>query len=143
MNNKNNIFYCKSEEEFIEKKYNLHQLDKYGMNALFHSELEKSIWLIKHGIDMYHQDYDNNNVMMFISSADMDKAHYLLDIGYDLSDFIRNPEKLILGRMRSSIVSDLIKPHILEQLKKMVQEEREKITSSLTVNIQHTIKKRL
>lgn len=123
------IFTCESEQEFLENKYDLHKLNAHGMNALFMSDLEKSKWLIKHGINLYHLDCDGNNVIMNISSSKMDKAQYLLDIGYDLSFFIINPEKLTLGNMnmRSQFVMRLVQNYIPKCLNEMAHKESEKI----------------
>lgn len=124
---KKNIFNCESEQEFIYNKYDLHETDVYGMNALFHCDLEKSIWLIKHGINIYHLDNKKNNVMMFISSGDMDKAQYLIDIGYDFSDFLNNPEKLLVENMRSHLVMSLI-------LQQIINLEKDKINLSIKLH---------
>ncbi|MEN4763678.1 hypothetical protein [Pantoea agglomerans] len=126
------IIYCNTEEEFLFKKYDINETDEHGMNALFHSDLVKSKWLIKHGIDMYHLDHEHNNVIMNISSGNIDKAKYLLDIGYDLSDFVKNPEKLILGKMRSSLVGNLVMTYLPKYFKKISHKERDTIAIMLT-----------
>lgn len=127
------IFTCESENEFLENKYDLHKLNAHGMNALFVSDLEKSKWLIKHGINLYHLDCDYNNVIMNISSSKMDKAQYLLDIGYDLSFFIINPDKLTFGNMnmRSQLVMRLIQTYIPKCLQEMAHKEKENIKNRL------------
>lgn len=122
-----NIIYCATEEEFLLNKYYINETDEHGMNALFHSDLVKSKWLIKHGIDMYHVDHEDNNVMMNISSGDLDKAQYLLDIGYELSFFFENPEKLSREKMRSQPVRNLI-------LQNIINAEKHKISQSIELD---------
>lgn len=126
----NNIFTCETEDEYLEKKYDIHEVNNLGRNALFTSDLKKSKWLIKHGIDMYLIDIQGNNIVMNISSGDIDKAHYLLDIGFDLSYFIENPNKLDFeqGDLRSGPVGRLIEKNLAEYIAKT---ESKKIKKSL------------
>lgn len=128
----NDIFICESEDEFIENKYDIHALNHLGRNALFTSDLKKSKWLIKHGIDMYLIDIQGNNIFMNISSSDIDKAHYLLDVGFDLSYFIGNLGKLDFeqGDLRSGSVGRLIQKKVAEYL---AETENKKIKNSINL----------
>ena len=100
------IFECETEEEFIKNKYDINKIDQWCRNALFHSDLEKSKWLVKHGVNLNLLDDDSVNILMNIPSNHIDKAQFLIDTGIDLSIFKSNPERL--NNMRSQPVKNLI-----------------------------------
>lgn len=128
----NDIFTCETEEEFLKNKYELHKLNHLGRNALFTCSLEKTRWLVKHGININLLDFEGNNAIMNIPSNQLDKAHYLISIGADLLLFINHPEKLILGNIRSRLVSRVIQEYIPKYLEKIAQEEKDKIETSVS-----------
>jgi len=130
----NDIFTCDTEAEYLENKYDIHALNKLGRNALFTCSLEKTKWLVKHGIDINILDYNSRNVMMNIPSNQLDKAYYLISIGIDLSLFISHPEKLILGNIRSGPVSKVIQEHILKHFRIMAENEKKMINKSLILD---------
>ncbi|RNL69324.1 hypothetical protein D7I40_13065 [Citrobacter sp. MH181794] len=105
------IFECETEEDFIKNKCDINKLDQWGRNALFHSGLEKSKWLVKHGINLNLLDDDSVSILMNIPSNHIDKAQFLIDIGIDLSIFRTNPDKL--NDMRSQPVKNLVLNHLI------------------------------
>lgn len=127
----NDIFTCETEVEFLKNNYDLHAIDRLGRNALFTCSLEKTKWLVKHGIDINLLDCDLCNAMMNIPSNQLDKAHYLISIGVDLSIFITSPEKLSPEKIRSVPVSRIIQENIPRYLHEMTDNEKAKIKSSL------------
>lgn len=127
----NDIFTCETEVEFLKNNYDLHAIDRLGRNALFTCSLEKTKWLVKHGIDINLLDCDLCNAMMNIPSNQLDKAHYLISIGVDLSIFITSPEKLSPEKIRSVPVSRIIQENIPRYLHEMTENEKAKIKSSL------------
>ncbi|QSD34201.1 hypothetical protein H5A40_14035 [Pectobacterium brasiliense] len=100
------IFECETEEDFIKNEYDINKVDQWGRNALFHSDLERSKWLVKHRINLNLLDNDSVNILMNIPSNHIEKAQFLIDVGIDLSIFKRNPEKL--DKMRSQPVKNLV-----------------------------------
>lgn len=78
---------------------------------MFHSDLEKSKWLVKHDINLNLLDVDSVNILMNIPSNHIDKTQFLIDIGIDLSIFKSNPERL--NNMRSQPVKNLIIKHLI------------------------------
>lgn len=143
----NDIFTCETEEEFLKNKYELHKINHLGRNALFTCTLEKTKWLVKYGININLLDYDGNNAIMNIPSNQLDKAYYLLSIGADLMLFINNPEKLMLGNIRSGPVSKVIQEYIPQYLEQIALKEKDKI--EISISCEHTdvlktvLKKRL
>ncbi|MFL6615164.1 MAG: hypothetical protein ACJ8LD_15765 [Pantoea agglomerans] len=127
----NDIFTCETEVEFLKNNYDLHAIDRLGRNALFTCSLEKTKWLVKHGININLLDCDLCNAMMNIPSNQLDKAHYLISIGVDLSIFITSPEKLSPEKIRSTPVSRIIQENIPRYLHEMTEKEKAKINSSL------------
>ncbi|EOA6753761.1 TPA: hypothetical protein KV121_005343 [Citrobacter freundii] len=109
------IFECETEADCIKNKYDINKVDQWGRNALFHSDLEKSKWLVKHGINFNLLDNDLMNVLMNIPSNHIDKAQFLIDIGIDLKIFKNNPDKL--NNMRSKPVKNLVLNYLNECIK--------------------------
>lgn len=126
----NYIFTCETEVEFLKNNYDLHAVDRLGRNALFTCSLEKTKWLVKHGININLLDCDLCNAMMNIPSNQLDKAHYLISIDVDLSIFITSPEKI-----RSAPVSRIIQENIPRYIHEMTEKEKAKINSSLYFDI--------
>ncbi|AJJ20939.1 ankyrin repeat domain-containing protein [Yersinia intermedia] len=109
------IFECETEEDFIKSKCDINKVDQWGRNALFHSDLEKSKWLVKYGININLLDADSISILMNIPSNHIDKAQFLIDIGIDLKIFKNNPDKL--NNMRSKPVKNLVLNYLNECIK--------------------------
>lgn len=74
------LFYCLAEEvvPYLEEGVDINYVNHHGENALFHSDVSKSLILIKYGINVNHRDTFGKTALF---DSSFEKAQILLEHG--------------------------------------------------------------
>ena len=159
-NHKLHISDIMDEDIYLQNKniVDINFIDERGRNELFHALYDKAKWLIRHGINVNQTDKYGNNVLflwreidyveLFIKSGvninheNIDGSNCLSDClipecatlmlnsGFDLNIFRKNPEKL------EDIGNNKIKEMVISRI---IEEDRKLLDSILDTNKKTTI----